>query len=524
VTSDDLCLSIDLGTGGPKIGLVTFDGQVVAHELHHVPTHFGDGGEATQDPELWWTLICESTKRLMRGPGISPDRVKAVAVTGQYASTVPVDERGIPAGPCMTWLDTRGRRYSQAAIGGPVQGFNARKLWLFIRKTGGAPSTSGADPIGHILFLTKQQPEICARTRWFMEPVDYVTMRFSGVASGTHASRLAMWLTDNRRLDHYDYDPALLRAVGISGDRLPRLVPIGTVLGPVTKDVAVELGLNDDTAVLAALPDVHAAAYGAGATGLFDTHIALSTTSWVSCPLAKKKTDVIHSIAAVPGLTNDSYVVVNNQDTGAKALEWLQGILAGRGENMSFDEMTDLAATSPPGANGVIFTPWLAGERSPVDDRNARAGFTNLSITSSTADMIRAVLEGVAANSAWLFGYVEKFAGTKLAPVRLVGGGAQSALWCQIFADTLGCDVHQVLRPMVAQLRGMALMASVSLDRRTFEDLKNLETPVRVFHPIPDASRGYQERSGDLASLYQRDRKWRRRRKKWREAPKIADS
>jgi len=121
---------------------------------------------------------------------------------------------------------------------------------------------------------------------------------------------------------------------------------------------------------------------------------------------------------------------------------------------MDFPEMTALAATSPPGANGVIFTPWLSGERSPVDDKRARAGFTNLSMTSSTADLIRAVMEGVAANSNWLFGYVEKFAGTRLSPVRLIGGGAQSDLWCQIYADTLGREVEQVRDPMVAQLRG----------------------------------------------------------------------
>ena len=514
MNSGNLCLSIDLGTGGPKIGLVTLDGELVAYELHEVPTRFSANGEATQDAELWWTLICESTKRLVRNPSIDANEIMAVAVTGQYASTVPVDENGLPTGACLTWLDTRGGPYSRQAVGGPVQGYNASKLGQFIRKTGGAPSTSGADPIGQILYLMNEEPELCARTRWFMEPVDYLTMRFCGVASATHASRLAMWLTDNRKLDHFDYDTALLRAVGMSADKLPPLVPTGTVLGPVMEDLADELGLSGKTVVIAGLPDLHAAAYGAGATTEFDTHIALSTTSWISCPVAKKKTDVIHSIAAVPGLTNDSYVIIDNQDTGAKALEWFQGVLAGRGGPMSFDEMTDLAATSPPGANGVIFTPWLAGERSPVDDKNARAGFTNLSITSNTADMIRAVMEGVAANSAWLFRYVEKFAGTRLAPVRLVGGGAQSALWCQIFADTLGCDAHQVRDPMVAQLRGMALMASVSLKRRNFDDLKSVATPVQVFHPMPDAATLYRSRAGDLESLYERDKKWRRRKKK----------
>jgi xylulokinase len=511
MSGPDLCLSVDLGTGGPKVGLVTFDGEVVAHEIHQVPTIFSDDGGAVQDAELWWTLICEATTRLLAHPEVTSDQVKAVSVTGQYASTVPVDEHGVPTGPCLTWLDTRGVRYNREAIGGPVQGYSPVKVLRFIRKTAGAPSMSAGDSLGQILYLLHEEPEIVARTRWFMEPVDYLTMRFSGVASATHASRLALWMTDNRRLDHYAYDEALLATVGLTSARLAPLVPIGHVIGNVSAPVASLLGLSPATQVITGLPDLHAAAVGSGGTELFATHLALSTTSWISCPFPKKKTDVAHSIATVPGLTNDSYLVIDAQETGAKALEWLQGVLAGTGEVMSFPDMTALAATSPPGANGVIFTPWLEGERSPVVDKRARAGFTNLAMTSNTADLIRAVMEGVAANSNWLFGYVEKFTRTTLSPVRLVGGGAQSDLWCQIYADTLGREVEQVHEPMVAQLRGMALMASVSLGRRQWSDLNALRVPGRTFRPDPVVAAFYLARSNDLAGLYKRDRRWRRK-------------
>jgi len=158
----------------------------------------------------------------------------------------------------------------------------------------------------------------------------------------------------------------------------------------------------------------------------------------------KKKTDAIHSIAAIPGLTNDSYLIIDNQETGAKSLEWLRSLLAGTGTPMPYVEMTALAAKSSPGANGVLFTPWLAGERSPIGNKHLRGGFTNLALTTSTSDLIRAVLEGVAANSAWLLGYVEKFAGRELTPLRLLGGGAQSSEWCQIYADSLDRAVEQV--------------------------------------------------------------------------------
>jgi xylulokinase len=508
--SDELCLSIDLGTGGPKIGLVSFDGEVLDHELHAVETTYTSDGGATQDPQLWWTLICDTTRRLMSRADVTKDRVKAVAVTGQYASTVPVDANGIPTGPCSMWLDTRGREFSRRVIGGPVEGYNPRKILPFVRKSGGGPSPSGADPIGQILYLMNREPDIMSATRWMMEPVDYLTMRFTGVASATHASRLASWLTDNRVLTRYEYDDQLLNIVGLDRRLLPPLQPIGSAVGTLTRDVAESIGLATDTIVITGIPDLHAAAIGSGGTGLYDTHVALSTTSWISCPVPKKKTDAIHSIAAIPGLTNDSYLIIDNQETGAKSLEWLRSLLAGTGTPMPYVEMTALAAKSSPGANGVLFTPWLAGERSPVGNKHLRGGFTNLALTTSTSDLIRAVLEGVAANSAWLLGYVEKFAGRELTPLRLLGGGAQSSEWCQIYADSLDRAVEQVPDPMVAQLRGAALLAAVNLGRQHLDDIAGLRPRGRTFTPNGDVAELYRVRRQQFPTLYTRDKKWSR--------------
>ena len=508
--SDELCLSIDLGTGGPKIGLVSLDGEVLDYEFHPVTTTYTNDGGATQDPAQWWTLIGESTRRLMDRPDVTKDRVKAVAVTGQYASTVPVDANGLPTGPCLMWLDTRGRDFARRAIGGPLEGYSPRKILPFVRKSGGGPSPSGADPTGQILYLMNREPEIMSATRWMMEPVDYLTMRFTGVASATHASRLASWLTDNRTLTRYHYDEQLLKIVGIDQRLLPPLQPIGSVVGPVTREVAESLGLSTDTIVITGIPDLHAAAIGSGGTAMYETHVALSTTSWISCPVPKKKTDALHSIASIPGLTNDSYLIIDNQETGAKSLEWLRTLLGGTGTPMHYDEMTALAAMSPPGANDVLFTPWLAGERSPIGNKHLRGGFTNLSLTTTTADLIRAVLEGVAANSAWLLGYVEKFAGRTLTPLRLLGGGAQSSEWCQIYADALGREVEQVPEPMVAQLRGAALLAAVNLGRHHLDGVAGLRPRGRTFTPVSGVAELYRVRREQFPSLYTRDKKWSR--------------
>ncbi len=504
----DLCLSIDLGSGGPKVALVTLEGEILSYEVHHVATTFGDDGAATQDANEWWEIVRGATVRLV-GASRAAGKLRAVAVTGLFASTVPVDANGEPTGPCITWLDTRGARYSRRAVGGPFLGFNPRKALTFVRRTGGAPSTAGADPVGQMLYLQHEQHEVVTSTRWFMEPVDYLTMRFTGIASATHASRLAMWMTDNRQLDRYEYDETLLAMVGLDASRLPPLLPFGAIVGTLAPSVAGELGLSPEVVVMAGVPDVHAAAAGSGATSLYETHLALSTTSWISCPVPAKKTDMAHAIASVPGLSNNSYLVINNQETGAKALEWLRDVLAGGGEPMAYEEMTELAATSPPGARGVTFTPWLAGERSPVDNKWIRAGFTNLSVTTTRADLVRAVMEGVAANSAWLFGYVEKFAGRTLSPIRLVGGGAQSALWCQIYADTLNREVEQVSQPLLAQARGAALLAAVALKRRRLRDVVASASGGR-FQPSSDAE-ATLGRARQLPGLYERDKRWSRR-------------
>lgn len=504
-----LCLAVDLGTGGPKVGLVTLRGEVLDSQVHSVATLRGDDGSATQDAAEWWNLIVASTRALLARHPEAPARVRAVAVTGQFASTVPVDAQGEPTGPCLTWLDGRGGRYVRERIGGPFVGYSARKVASFIRRSAGAPSPGGADPVGHMLFMLEEQAELVERSAYFMEPVDYLTMRFTGIASATHASRCAAWLTDVRDLDHLDYDAKLLGLVGIPREMLPPLLPFGSVVGPLSPTVANSLGLAEDVAVVTGIPDLHAAALASG-TGLGDLHLALSSTSWISCPTAEKKTDVNHSIATVPGLGDGSYLVINNQETGAKALEWLQGVLAANGQKLSFEELTALAATSRPGANGVVFTPWLNGERSPVENRFLRASFSNLSMTTTSADLVRAVLEGVAANSRWLLTYVERFAaGASSEAIRLLGGGASSTLWCQVVADTLGRPVEQLPGPLTAQLGGAALGAAVALGELTLADVGVSRPKGQVFEPSVDA-KATQERAELLPGIYRRDRRWKR--------------
>ncbi len=501
-------LAVDLGTGGPKVGLVSVTGRVAAQDHFPVETRWLGEGGAVQDAERWWQIIVQATKDALASGAVPADRVVAVSVTGQWASTVPVDERGHPVDDCVMWMDTRGGRYSRERFGGPIQGYAPRALATFLRRTGGMPSLSGADPIGARLHLDRDRPDVARAARWYLEPVDYLSMRFTGIAAASPASVTAHWLTDNRRLDLIDYDPQLVRLAGVDPDKLPPLVATGSLIGTVQASVADELGIPTTAHVVTGVPDLHTAPFGAGAVLDYEANMAMSTTSWISCPVGHKKTDPIHMIATIPGITLGKYLVANNQDTAGRCFEWLRDSVLGADDGLfdgaapAYAALTELAATSPPGAGNVVFTPWLNGERSPIADEDARAGFHNLSLATTRADLVRAVLEGVAYNSRWLLDSVEKFAKRRLDPIRIIGGGAVSDLWCQIIADVTDHTIERVVEPLHAGIRGAAVFAGVALGDVRLDEVRNIVAVDTTFRPDPENRAVYGRLASELPKLH----------------------
>ncbi len=504
--AERFALAIDLGTSALKVGLVSLAGEVAWTAGEELSTALSPGGGAEQDASGWWRLISEASKAAVGSGAVRPSQIAAVSVTGQWASTVPVDDVGLPVGPCVLWMDSRGAPHARKRFGGPVAGYAPRVAVTWIRKTAGAPSTSGADPLGHMLYLGAERPDIARAARWYLEPVDYVSMCFTGVAAASHASMTAAWLTDNRRLDRLEYDVGLVKMSGVDPAKLPPLRRSGSVLGTVRADVAAALGLQGDVAVVAGTPDLHSAAAGTGTLAGPRCHMALSTTSWISCPVAAKKTDPIRQIATVPGVLPGTYLVANNHETAGACLRWFRdhvvGAVPGIGQPLGYDALTSLAASAPPGSGGVLFTPWLAGERSPVDDRNARAGFHNLSLEAGLASMARAVLEGVAYNDRWLNEAVERFVGRRLDPLRVFGGGALSDLWCQIHADVMDRVIERVTDPNHANLRGAAIIAGLALGALSVDQASDLATTEATFRPDPARRAIYDRLYAEFPRLY----------------------
>jgi xylulokinase len=495
-------LAVDLGTGGPKVGLVSLTGRLEWFEHLRIETVTTPDGGAEQDAGEWWELVTGAARRALASGAVPAEQVRAVAVTGQWASRVPVDGEGNPVGPCVMWMDTRGRRHSRALVGGRAAGLDPRKAVRWIRRSAGVPSPEGADPISHLLYLQRDRPEIAAAARWFLEPVDYLTLRFTGRVTASPASMLASWLTDNRRLDRPPaYDPALVALAEVDESRLPPLVPTGSVIGPVLDTLAADLGLPAGVQVVTGVPDLHAATVGSGAAGLYEPHLSISTTGWISCPLPRKKTDALRSMASVPGIGDGRYVLANSIDSAGVCLEWARGILGG-----DYAELLADAASAPPGANGVVFTPWLGGTRSPAEDRGARAGWHGMSLQTTRPDLVRAVLEGVACHARWLHDAVERFAKRRLEPLRLIGGGAQSDLWCQIHADALNRRIERVKDPASAVLRGAGLLAGVALREVQPAQLRELVTVDRAFTPEPGSRAVYDRLFAEFPRLHKAQR------------------
>ena len=501
MSSDHWILAIDLGNGGPKVAVVDLNNEIRGVAVRAVSVNQGLHGLSTQDAAEWWDQLLDAAKEAITGSAVDPLKIQAVGITGQWGSTVPVDKAGIPVGDVILWSDNRGEKYMREIIGGPIsyQGFAPHRIFEWIRKSGGAPTPSGADPTGHSMVLQREHPDVYARAKYLLEPIDYIGMRFTGKAGATPASMILSWLTDNRINKPVQYDKRLVRKSKRDPKKLPTLLPTGSILGNLLPEVAQALGIPATTPVICGIPDLHAAVLGSGAVEPYATHISISTTAWIGARVPFKKTDVLHSIASVPGFDSAMPMVANNHETGGSALRWIQEqVLPGQ----SYEELIDKALTAPAGCEGLLFTPWLNGERSPVDDKKLRASFLNMSLRTTQATMIRAVMEGVAFNARWLFDYYEKFLKRRPTSVRIIGGGAQSDLWCQMHAYALNLPVERPVDPRDAQLKGVAMWTRVAMGELTLEEAGKAVIIGDTFLPTGADAKIYQDLYKEYKTLY----------------------
>jgi xylulokinase len=494
-------LAVDLGTGGPKVAVVTTGGRILAHAARPVALHLLEGGGAEQDPHEWWSAICGASRQAVESAGVRGDDLIGVGCTSQWSGTVAVGDDGSPLMRAVIWMDSRGNKAIREVAGGPVNvlGYDPRKILRWVQVTGGAPGLSGKDPVSHILFIRDEFPEVYRDTATFLEPVDYLNLRLTGRTCASFDSIAAHWVTDNRAIDRVAYDERLLELTGLDRAKLPDLVPPGTIIGALTEEAASDLGVPAGLPVSVGSGDVHSAVFGSGAVADYEAHLYIGTSSWISAHVPFKKTAPTSNVASIPAALAGKYLIVDEHETAGACLTFLRDNL---GFAEDFESMNAMVDSVEPGSGRVLFTPWLNGERSPVDDHTIRGGFHNLSLSTTRAQMVRAVYEGVAFNSRWLLEAVEKFAGRRLESLAFIGGGANSDQWAQIHADILGREIRQVTDPVLANVRGAALITLVALGRLPLEQIPDMVEVRRTFVPDPSTAGEYDILFDEFVNLY----------------------
>ena len=519
--NERVVLGIDLGTSGPKVGLINRSGEVKAYEFEPVSLQLFPNGGAEQDPLEWWSAIATATRRLIHKHALGPQSIAGVSCTAQWTGTVAVGRDGKPLMNAVIWMDTRGAPYINQVMQGKVkfEGYGLKKGLTWIRLTGGAPGKAGKDSVAHILYIKNECPEIYKQTYKFLEPKDYLNLVLTGCFASGVDSIAMHYVTDNRDLDRIRYDQRLLDFVGIDAEKLPGLKGTLEILGALKPDIAAEMGLASGIPVVMGTPDFQSAAIGSGAVDDYMGHIYIGTSSWVTCHLPNMKTDPINSLGTLPSALPNRYIVSAEQECAGVCLKFLKNnILFHEDELQTIEKDSDvyevfnnIAERVPPGSCKVLFTPWLFGERSPVDDHTIRAGFYNLSLETTREQMIRAVFEGVAFNTRWLLVCIEKFVAHQMDVINMIGGGARSDLWCQIHADVLNRTIRQVKKPVLANLRGAGILAWATLGELEFSQVAENTSFSHIYSPEPQNRVIYDSLYKEFINIYKTNQRMYRR-------------
>jgi len=490
----DLVLGYDFGTSALKAALLDRSGRIVANMSAPYPLLLPARGCAEQRPKDWWNAMAGLTPRLLSAASAEPARVAALAVSAQMCGVVPVDEHGEALSNCLIWLDTRSSAIARRLVKGwiKISGYGVANLVRWLRLTGGAPNLSGKDPPSKMLWLRENEPAVWRRTHKLLDVADYIVHHLTGRFVTSFDRAHLTWLFD-ARAGHKHWSPALLSRVGLDRTLLPEVLGASDIGGGLRGQSAQALGLHPETPVAVGLGDVAAAALASGTKGLSAPHLNIGTSSWLGANVARKRVDPLTGIGSICGADGGDYLLIATQENAGACIAWaLEALGFAAGEYTHFEAE---AQTAEPRLDAPLFFPWLGGERVPVDDKHLRGGFLNLSLADKRGSLARAVYEGVALNMRWAMDDFDRLGACAGKPLRVVGGGAASALWCQIFADVLGRELETVELTGLSGARGAAMTAAVAA--KWFPDLSAASATVkavRSFAPNPDHAALYQER------------------------------
>ena len=497
-------LAYDIGTTGVKTCLFEVDDKIrlLKYASRSYPLYILDGGGAEQDTEDWWRGMMESTREIFEGVegaadgagsgssgvssgvdegklSITPDMISGISFCSQMQGLVLVDREGNALRRPMSYMDQRARDEIRKGIANGIQiaGANVTKLIPSLRITG-AVAGSVKDPVWKYKWVEANEPEIFAKVYKWLDVKDYLILRCTGNFTMTEDSAFATFLYDIRP-ESRGWSSEMCELLGVKPEHLPDIIRSTDMAGRLTAKAALDLGLAEGTPVYGGGGDSSLIGVGAGAVNVGDTHIYSGTSGWVITVTDKQMVDVTAMIASIIGPERDKYNYFAEMETAGKCLEWVrdhmakdeigvyinkEGVPAGyeeRSVNL-YNHMTEVIKDVPPGSGGVIFTPWLHGNRCPFEDPDARGMFFGIGLDTGKTEMIHAVLEGVFYHLRWMLECQDRRLKTSKR-IRFVGGGALSPVSCQMLADITGRVIETVDSPQNVGSVGACAVTAVGL-------------------------------------------------------------
>ena len=495
-------LAYDIGTTGVKT--CVFRAGKTIELLGDASGGYGlyvlPGGGAEQEPQEWWDAMADTTRKALQKAGIAPDDIHGISFCSQMQGLVLVDKAGVPLRRAFSYMDQRATKQHKEGMahGLQVAGGNVVKLLRSLKATGAA-ALSVKDPVWKYKWVEQNEPEVFARTHKWLDVKEALIARMTGRCVMTQDSAFATLLYD---IHKRCWSKSVCNMLGVNIDHLPEIVPCTAQVGTLREQQAQELGLVAGIPVFGGGGDAAIVGVGAGAVSLGDTHIYCGTSGWVSTVVGKSMVDAGANIAAIVGAQESLYNYFAEQETAGKCLEWVKDHLALDEINVYlnkefthespnheamytslYDYLMEVILKAPIGAGGVIFTPWLHGNRCPFEDPSARGMFFGLSLQTGKTHMIRAVVEGVVYHLRWMLEtQAKKTAISEV--IRFVGGGALSDVMCQMLADCTGHTVETVASPQNAGSMGAAAVAAVGAGLiDSLEQVKSLIPALQAYKP-----------------------------------------
>jgi xylulokinase len=519
-------IAYDIGTTGVKTCLFGIDKKIelIAGVHQGYGLYLVENGGAEQDEGEWWCAMCSTTKKIFETTDIKPTEIAGISFCSQMQGLVLVDKRGIPVRRPMSYMDQRAvkERKEGMSHGFQIAGGNAYKFAksLFIS---GAASTSVKDPVWKYKWVEYNEPQNFSRIHKWLDVKEYLISRCTDRYVMTEDSAFATLLYDTRK-GKRGWSKALCKMYGVNMQHLPDIIKSSEQAGCLTEKASFDLGLVSGIPVFGGGGDASLIGIGAGCVEVGDTHIYLGTSGWVSTIVDKQKVDAINMIAAIVGAQDGNFNYFAEMETAGKCLEWVKDHLAldeidiylekknvvESQESIYtnlYDYLMESISKIEPGAGGVIFTPWLHGNRCPFEDPNASGIFFNITLNTGKTELIRAVVEGICYHLRWMLECQEKK--IKISDtIRFVGGGALSPITGQILADITGHSIDITSNPQNVGSVGAAAIMGVSLGIiPNIKSIKDYVAVEQVFVPQLKAKTVYDRNFEIFKRLYKCNKK-----------------